>query len=79
MSGRMNPDYVIKMLQNLDCPTVEIYFHPSLTTLNSSGPNPGDLQTLLDTRLIEFLKEADYDLTNYAGISRGNGGQDDRI
>jgi hopanoid biosynthesis associated protein HpnK len=79
MSGHMNPDYVIKMLQSLDCRRIEIYFHPSLTTLDRYGPNPGDLQTLLDNRLIEFLKSGDYNLTNYAGISREKDGRDDCI
>lgn len=79
MSGRMNPNYVIKMLQSLDCRRIEIYFHPSLTTLNSFGPNPGDQRTLLDDRLIAFLKNGDYDLTSYAGISRAKDGRDDCI
>jgi chitin disaccharide deacetylase len=69
MSGRMDRDYVVRMLRSLDCRAIEIYCHPSLTSTDARGPNTGDLRMLLDGELIEFLQDNEYVLTNYAGIA----------
>lgn len=66
MSGAMNADYTIRMLSGLNCRSVEVFFHPC--EVKAFGPNRGDLETLLDPRLAEFIEQQGYELTNYAGL-----------
>lgn len=73
MSGLMTGDYATKILEELDCGSVELFFHPSAHMdygpADQFGPNPGDLQALLNPKLSEFISERGYQLTNYAGLS----------
>jgi len=71
MSGAMNADYTIRMLSRLNCRSVEVFFHPcEVDVAEALGPNKGDLETLLDARLAEFIEQQGYELTNYAGLMR---------
>ena len=47
-SGNMTKSYVLLALQEMN-ESAEMYFHPTTgQRLNALGPNPGDLETLLD-------------------------------
>lgn len=71
-TGRMEESYVIRLLQRLDVPTAELYFHPSLTPGSEPlGPNPGDLTTLLSPRVRQVLAECKIQLTSYASLAQG--------
>ena len=70
MSGRMNPDYIIDVLDRLPAKTVEAYFHPSTQPSREAlGPNPGDLATLLDPRFRDYIA-AHCQLATYESLSR---------
>ena len=70
MSGAMNDDYVIKMLQLVNCGYTEIYFHPSEIRYDKYGPNPSDLQALVSPKLKKFIIDNGYELTNYPSLKR---------
>lgn len=75
MSGAMTPDYAMRMLGELHCRSVEVFFHPSEANSGEAyGPNRGDMEALLNPRLREFVEQR-YELTDYAGLTReGLGG-----
>ncbi|MGC8875187.1 MAG: hopanoid biosynthesis-associated protein HpnK [Chloroflexia bacterium] len=55
-TGRMSEGYVLHLLERLDVPSAEIYFHPSTGAFAEPlGPNPGDLATLLSPRVRSLL------------------------
>lgn len=71
MSGRMNADYAVRMLERLDCRSVEIFFHPSITDAGVPfGPNPGDLRTILNPTLGSRIAELGFELSTYSGLKR---------
>lgn len=75
MCGRMNDGYIIRVLNNLQCGSVEVFLHPADLPDNDPrvdpcGPNPGDLRALLSPRLKHFMTEQGFELTNYAGLAR---------
>jgi len=77
MSGRMNTDYVIRMLRQVKADRIEVFFHPSLSSgSDSQGPNKGDLEALLDPALKQFIDQGDYELTTYPGLeAKERGGE----
>jgi hopanoid biosynthesis associated protein HpnK len=75
MSGKMTADYIIKMLDSINCNSIEVYLHPldKDERAISGGPNPDDLKALLSPDLKHFIEEKDYELIDYAelrGINR---------
>ncbi len=69
MSGSMNTEYVINMLGRLSAHKLEIFFHPSESARPVPyGPNRGDLETLLEPRLKEFISRR-YQLTTYEKLA----------
>jgi len=68
MSGRMSTDYVIRMLNTVQAGSVEVYFHPCVEHAHPYGPNPGDLQALIDPALARYVREFAWELTTYAGL-----------
>ena len=73
MSGRMNDDYVMKMLSMVHAKSIEVFFHPSDSPqFDPNGPNPGDLAALLSPNLMNFIATHDYVLTNYAGLKEAS-------
>jgi hopanoid biosynthesis associated protein HpnK len=67
VSGSMSTDYVIAMLSRLKCESIEVFFHPSEEDSGDPcGPNRGDLETLLDPRLRDFIEQQRYERTSYA-------------
>ncbi|MHB9035670.1 MAG: hopanoid biosynthesis-associated protein HpnK [Armatimonadota bacterium] len=69
MSGAMNAEYVIGMLENARAESVEVFFHPSSSgRLAPQGPNSGDLEALLSPTLREFVASAGYTLATYADL-----------
>jgi hypothetical protein len=72
MSGAMNADYVIGMLENAQAQSVEVFFHPSSSgRLAPQGPNEGDLDALLSPKLREFMASSGYTLATYADLREG--------
>ncbi len=68
-TGHMQEGYVLRILNKMDVPSAEIYFHPSTQTRGESlGPNPGDLQTLLSPRIREVIQKRGLVLTDYANL-----------
>ncbi|MGD8473845.1 MAG: hopanoid biosynthesis-associated protein HpnK [Anaerolineae bacterium] len=68
-TGRMREDYVLRLLDRLQAPTAEIYFHPSTRTEDGAyGPNPSDLATLLSPAVRRALHERDLRLTTYPAL-----------
>lgn len=69
MSGAMNAEYVIGMLENVRAESVEVFIHPSSSgRLAPQGPNPGDLAALLSPTLRKFVVSAGYTLATYADL-----------
>ncbi len=68
-TGNMQQDYVIKVLQQLNVPTAELFFHPSLEeTRQKLGPNQGDLSTLLSPSVRRQIHEEGLELSTYPQI-----------
>lgn len=74
MSGMMNTHYLAAMLRSVNCKTCEVFFHPSESAdgdhSDPYGPNPEDLQALIDPVLRQLIGEIGCELTNYAGVRR---------
>ncbi|MCE5199152.1 MAG: hopanoid biosynthesis-associated protein HpnK [Armatimonadota bacterium] len=71
MSGCMTDDYVIGMLKRIKCDSIEMFFHPiDGPRVDPQGPNPGDLATLINPWIREFIIENDYELTTYPGLAQ---------
>lgn len=57
-SGQMTEAYVLRVLRELEAPSAELYFHPSLSALGEAlGLNPGDLATLLSPAVRSLIAE----------------------
>jgi hopanoid biosynthesis associated protein HpnK len=66
-SGQMTEGYVVKALGELQAPTAELYFHPSLESLGEVlGPNPDDLAALLSPTVRRVIGERGLRLATYA-------------
>lgn len=71
MSGAMSVDYVINMLKNAKAHKVEIFFHPCASgQIDPQGPNPGDMQTLLDPRLKEYIVSSGFVPATYEDLKK---------
>ncbi|MCE5323197.1 hopanoid biosynthesis-associated protein HpnK [bacterium] len=69
MSGDMKIDHVIGMLGRIRAQSVEIFFHPCASErTDPQGPNQGDMQTLLDARLKEYVIANGYVPATYADL-----------
>lgn len=74
MSGRVNEDYLIRLLPAIRASSIEIFFHPADSGVKDynriqGGPNAGDLETLLSPNLRSFLISNGYRLTNYRELT----------
>lgn len=71
-TGRMQETYVIKVLQRLNVPTAELYFHPDITeSYNHFGPNPADLEALLSPQVRDVLQEREILTSTYPRLRGG--------
>ena len=71
-TGQMRESYVLDLLNRLQVPTAELYFHPSLHTEDgSSGPNPSDLATLLSPAVRRVIQERGLRLSTYPALVTG--------
>jgi hypothetical protein len=65
-TGLMQEAYVVRVLQHLDIPTAELYFHPNTQPVDEPlGPNPGDLATLLSPAVREVIQDRGLHLATY--------------
>jgi hopanoid biosynthesis associated protein HpnK len=68
-SGQMHEAYVVKVLRRLPGPAAELYFHPSLAErTEASGPNPGDLATLLSPAVGRVIADCGLRPATYATL-----------
>jgi chitin disaccharide deacetylase len=71
--GRMEEQYVVKLLAHLTGSSAEVYFHPtSGARIDALGPNPGELQTLLSPVLRRAIEERKFELCGYPELSWSN-------
>ncbi|HDN79932.1 MAG TPA: ChbG/HpnK family deacetylase [Chloroflexi bacterium] len=71
-SGNMREAYVSKVLESIRGGSAELYFHPTAgPRLETFGPNPGDLETLLSPRLRKLVEERDLLLGTYPMLAEG--------
>lgn len=69
-TGQMQEEYVVEVLKNLQAKTAEIYFHPDTApTVQSLGPNSGDLATLLSPTIRSVIEQRNIHLANYANLN----------
>jgi hopanoid biosynthesis associated protein HpnK len=65
-SGQMCEGYVIRILREINVPTAELYFHPSVQKGDEPlGPNPDDLATLLSPSVRNVIEERGLRLSTY--------------
>ncbi len=65
-SGDMQETYVLKLLNNSNAPSVEIYFHPDTSPEREHlGPNPVDLATLQSPRVKQAVHDKGIRLVTY--------------
>jgi hopanoid biosynthesis associated protein HpnK len=68
-SGRMHAAYVVRALQQLNCASAELYFHPSVEQgPEPLGPNPGDLAALLDPAVREAIRRRGLQPATYPSL-----------
>jgi hopanoid biosynthesis associated protein HpnK len=73
-SGHMDEAYVLKVLDNLNVASAELYFHPDTRPGNNGlGPNRGDLQTLLSPAVAQVIRERGLRLTSYPDLATCEG------
>ncbi len=68
-SGQMSEAYLMHLLQEVNSPAIEVYFHP--TTARQSvplGANRGDLDALLSPKIQSLIAERHLDLCNYTTL-----------
>lgn len=69
-SGHMNADYLLLVLGRSTCRTMEIYAHPKTgSRMHELGPNPGDLQALLDPRVRRALAQYGFERAAYPSLN----------
>jgi chitin disaccharide deacetylase len=64
-SGRMETRYVLRLLTSLPDGLVEIYFHPATWEIDALGPNPVDLNTLLEPQVRSALETGGWQVVSY--------------
>ena len=65
-SGKMQEDYVVKLLRHLHVASAELYFHPDLVNgPEALGPNAGDLLSLLSPQVWQVVAERSMHLATY--------------
>lgn len=68
-SGQMHEPYVLRVLQQLDVPSAELFFHPTISPIaEPSGPNGADLEALLSPRVRQLICERDLLRSRYADL-----------
>jgi hopanoid biosynthesis associated protein HpnK len=68
-SGKMHVDYVSKVLNSLQEPSAELYFHPDQASNQEIyGPNLGDLQALISPQVAAILAERSIQRITYAQL-----------
>jgi len=72
-TGRMTEGYVLRLLERLDVPSAEIYFHPATDLLEPLGPNPGDLATLLSPRVRHAIEQRGIVRGSYTDLAERKG------
>lgn len=69
-SGHMDTAYVVQVLRGVRETPVELYFHPSTAARSAAlGPNPGDLETLLNPAVRQALAARGLRPATYATLS----------
>jgi hopanoid biosynthesis associated protein HpnK len=68
-SGHMSEIYVLKLLQNQNINSAEIYFHPDISEERIDfGPNSGDLSTLMSPKVKSFIQQNHIQLITYSTL-----------
>lgn len=68
-TGRMEEDYVLKLLRHVRAQSAEIYFHPTLgSRTDELGPNPEELQTLLSPAVRKVIEQRKFMLCAYPDL-----------
>jgi len=67
-SGSMDASYLLALLARLPSGSAEIFLHPSTSTGDVFGPNPGDLAALVDPAVRAALHGGGFELTTYAAL-----------
>lgn len=68
-SGAMEESYVVRVLQAVEAPVTELYFHPTIASeVVPLGPNPGDLAALLSPVVRRTIAERRLILASYATL-----------
>lgn len=71
-SGHMRSDYLVDVITHLRAPTAEIYFHPTTgPRTDGFGPNPGDLEALLNPAVKAAVERHGRELATYATLRAG--------
>jgi hopanoid biosynthesis associated protein HpnK len=66
-SGHMSSEYMLLILERSPYRTIEVYAHPTTgTRVHELGPNPDDLQALLDPRVRSAVLEHGFGQATYA-------------
>jgi predicted glycoside hydrolase/deacetylase ChbG (UPF0249 family) len=74
-SGSMTQSYLSDVIEGLDCPSAEIYLHPSLDRSQGPwGPNPEDLSLLLSDSIRLLVEERGIRLAGYRDVFAVGGG-----
>jgi hopanoid biosynthesis associated protein HpnK len=69
-SGHMNTDYLLLILERSSYRTIEVYAHPTAgSRVHELGPNPDDLQALLDPRVRSAVPKHGFKQATYAMLS----------
>jgi hopanoid biosynthesis associated protein HpnK len=68
-SGQMHEPYVVRVLQQLDVPTAELFFHPTVSPVAERfGPNAADLEALLSPSVRQLIRERGLLRSRYAHL-----------
>lgn len=68
-SGQMRADYVVQLLERMQVPSAELYFHPTFGARRDAwGANPDDLATLLDPRVRQVITKRNFRLATFSTL-----------
>jgi hopanoid biosynthesis associated protein HpnK len=71
-TGQMREGYVVGLLRDMQLPTAELYFHPSMRIEDGAlGPNPSDLATLLSPAVRDVIRARGLCLATYPALTPG--------